>query len=106
MPTLAWVLARSRLCETGVGLVASWVQVRTVAMVKSTDSRAASFPCDGEVGDLAVDARVVCGYDALWLGVHCVACAGCVACEDGVGSVGASFAASAGLPVLVRRRWE
>ena len=23
----------------------------------------ASFPYDGEVGDLAVDARVVCGYE-------------------------------------------
>jgi len=57
----------------------------------------ASFPCDGEVGDLAVDARVVCGYDALWLGVHCVACASCVACEDGVGSVVRPFAASAGV---------
>ena len=57
----------------------------------------ASFPCDGEVGDLAVGARVVCGYDAALLGVHCEACAGCVACENGVGSVVRPVAASAGV---------
>jgi len=48
-----------------------------------------------EVGDLAVDARVVCGYDASLLEVHCVACMGCVSCEGGVGSVACLRAASA-----------
>ena len=57
----------------------------------------ASFPCDGEVGDLAVGAHVMCGYDAALLGVHCVACADRVACEDGVGSVVRPSAASAGV---------
>ena len=38
----------------------------------------ASFPCNGEVGDLAVDARVVCGYDAALLGVHCVSSGGVI----------------------------
>ena len=57
----------------------------------------ASFPCDGEVGDLAVGAHVMCGYDAALLGVHCEACAGCVACENGVGSVVRPVAASAGV---------
>ncbi len=57
----------------------------------------APFPCDGEVGDLAVGARVVCRYDAALLGVHCVACAARVSCEDGVGSVVCPFAASAGV---------
>ena len=54
-----------------------------------------SFPCNGEVGDLAVDAHVVCGYDASLLEVHCIACMGCVSCEDGVGSVACLRAASA-----------
>ena len=49
--------------------------------------RDTSFPCNGEVGDLAVDARVVCGYDTSLLEGHCAACAGRVSCEDGVGSV-------------------
>jgi len=59
-----------------------------------------SFPCNGEVGDLTVDARVMCWHDASLLEVHCVACAGCVSCEDGVGSVVCLCAASTGVACL------
>ena len=62
--------------------------------------RDTSFPCNGEVGDLAVDARVVCGYDTSLLEGHCAACAGRVSCEDGVGSVVCLWAASAGVACL------